>query len=389
MIYPPEIYHGTPDTNATLEPISTPLQKFLASSIGSSMKFVPLLQAHSIRAPYPGFPAGLPLNTTDGGAYIAQWAAYVQALVDDPRCLRLNGVPVVGMYLSAYMPDPMWTAFKAALNRTICLIDWNRDATNGARLGAVAVTEYPPNPGFPAGAGQHAYSEQAAIDVGYNVPIGFLTTALISIGQDSRPRNTAHSFVDRPTAPEFYAHCYAQLRAKSSGVVPAFVVLHSWNERAEDGACAEASVQGPQWREIFQWAKYPHTRPSTYTYEVNARSLALASTGTWTPSLQLASASHNNEVVTSSTAGDTRALTHVAWSGCTIYGSTAPGLGTFEVRVDGVLQTTVNQSAGSTTRHVALWTGTFAEGTHTVTVTVASGTAEFNSFGIVCNPQKF
>jgi hypothetical protein len=398
LIYPPEIYHGTPDTNAILEAMSIPFQKYLASTAGTGLKFVPFLQSISMRAPYPGFPAGLPLNDTDGGAYLVQWANYLRPLIDDPRCLRLpiNGfdgptAPVVGMYLSRYMPDAMWAAFLAVLNRTFVLVDWNRDAVNGARLGAVVMAEYPPNPGFPSGGGQqHAYAEQAAIDVGYNAPIGFLTTSLISTIQDPRPRNTAHLFVDQPTLPEYYAHVFAQMRAVASAVRSVLIIVHAWDESAEDGPAGQPTKQeGTRYLAPILWSQHPYLRPNTWSYQLNARSTALVSTGTWTPSFQFASVSHNNEVVTSSTVGDTRALTHAAWSSWAIYGSTAPGLGTFTVQVDGVTVATVNQAAGSTTRHVVLASGTFAEGTHTVQATVASGTVELNSFGVTCNPQKF
>lgn len=380
MIYPPEIYHGTADQNTTLEKISTPLQKYLSSTVSPTLKFVPLLQAHSLRAPYPGFPAGLPANTTDGGAYLAQWASYVQALVDDPRCLRLNGVPVVGMYLSSVMPDPMWATFKTALNRTIVLVDWNRDTTNGTRLGASIATEYPPNPGFPGGAGQHAYSEQAAIDVGYNSPVGFLTTGLISTIQDSRPRNTAHSFVDQPTQPEFYNHAWAQMRAVASGVHTTLTIVHAWNERAEDGPAIEPSVQeGTRYLDAIMWAKNPSTKPSSYTYGIAARNLTFVKTGAgWTSSLALGTAAWNNEKVSDSTASDTATLTHVKWLSARIFGATCASCGTFNLQLDGAAAAVIPTS-GATAEHQMLQSFVFngATATHTMLITI-NGTGPVN-----------
>lgn len=404
-LIPPEIYHGTADTDAIRETFSIPFQKYLTSSAKPRMKFMLVLQSISLRYPYPGFP-GHPANSTDGGAYLSAWAAYVANLLADPQYLVLqNGRKPVGLYSAVDMPTAMWSAFKAAVQATgqdFDLFDWNNDHTSATRLGATTLCAYPPNPWLPVGNGQHAYSEQATLDFNAAGLSGFRYTSVITAQLDQRPLNktgvdAVTPWVDLPTQPELYAHVRDMINKNaisgSQAFAPDIVIAHSWNERAEDGHGWEPSDPAGEDDRIaltIKWAKHPGQRPTTFAYKVTPEIVPVTKTGTWTMLRKLGTAAHANRVLQSSTAGDSLSFSHIATTGFFLYGSTGAGFGSVQISIDGTPVTTVSL-AGSAADHVLLWTSSvLTEGTHTILVTLTtSATVPIDAIGIVSNPSHY
>lgn len=401
-IIPPEIYHATVDTDAIREQFTIPYQKYLTSRYHNRIKFALLLQAISLRYPYPGFPAH-PANSTDGGAYLTQWASYVATQIADSQYLTIQGRPLIGLYSAVDISATMWGVFFSAL-QTDCscnpiIADWNHSNSDAVRLGETIKAAYPPNPWIPNGATQHAYSEQANLDIVNATPNGTLTTAVISMAQDQRPlthtvgTDPVISYVDLPTMQEFGQHLRDAWALNPSNVRPVFRVLHAWNEYAEDGQELDPTVQeGFRFLDQVDWQKHPEKTPSTYTYGMSPEALTFTRGGTGWTSARLLGASNasvwSNLEMVDSTPNDTLSFTHVAWKSAKIFGTTASGLGSFEVSVDGTPVTTVSQAAGSTTRHVQLWSTTFgAEGTHTVSIRDVSGQIRIDEEEITWNPQ--
>lgn len=403
-ITPAEIYHATADTDPIREDISIPYNAFKSSPYKNRMKFALLLQGISLRYPYPGFP-GHPANSTDGGAYLTQWASYVATQLADPQYLQIQGRPMIGLYASPDMPTAMWTTFVSAL-QTDCgcnpiFTDWQHSNSDAVRLGEAIKAAYPPNPWIPNGTTQHAYSEQAALDVAGSGVNGTLTTAVISTLQDARAlthtvgTDPTLSYVDAPTMPEFAAHLKEMWNVVSSGFRPVFRSIHAWNEWAEDGnGLAPSNQEGYRFLDQIDWQKHPEKTPPAYTYGMSPEALTFTRGGSGWSLARMLGASNasvfNNAEMVDSTGNDTLSLNHVAWQGAAIYGSTASGLGTFEVSIDGAPVATVSQAAGSTTRHVRLWSKTFdVEKTHTVSLRVVSGTVRVDEFEVTTNPQHF
>lgn len=401
-IIPPEIYHGTPDTDPIRELFSTPFSAYRTSQYKSRMKFMLILQAISLRYPYPGFP-GTPANTTDGGAYLTQWGTYVAGMLNDPQYLVVDGKPQVGMYSGTKMPDAMWATFKAAVTAAggpaFDLVDWNHDSTTATRLGAASLSAYPPNPGLPSGNGQHTYQEQDVIDTTQGTFIGFGRSyvTVITSHLDQRPLSHNNAvdavipWIDQPSQVEWYNHVYRMIHRVTSGFSPKFSILHSWNEYAEDGQCIEPTTQeGTRRLDGVKWARNPATLPSAYTYSMSPEGALFTKVGSWTMTRLLATTAHDNRAMTSGTLNDTLSFTHIVTTAFALYGDTALAGGTFNVQVDGGAATPVS-TVGSAAHHQLLWSsGALAEGTHTVLVTIlGTGSVSLDALKITCNPSNF
>lgn len=398
IILPAEIYGATVDADPIRQDFSIPFNAYLVSSVKSRLKFIPNLQAISIRYPYPGFPSA-PANATDGGTYITQWGAYIAGLLNDSQCLTIGGVKAVGMYGTPSWPSAMHSALISAVTAAggppFVLIDWSHSPSDATRLGAVATVNYPPNPAFPVGNGQHAYSELVTINVALATPAGTGFSAVISGHLDQRPLSHSGSdgvtpWVDQPSQLELFQHAYSQMRRVVSAIHPTLVSLHSWNEYAEDGNGYEPTKQeGSRKLQAIRWAKDPTTRPTRFTYSLSAENSLVVKTGTWTMTRSLGTPVFDNRILSSSTPGDTASFSHIAALGYAIYGETGPGLGTFNVQVDGGAATLVS-AVGSAAHHQLLWSsGALTQGTHTVLITVVSGTVSLDAIQITCNPSSF
>lgn len=411
-ITPPEIYHATVDTDPIRENISIPYQKYFTSPNKSLAKFMLVLQATSLRYPYPGYPtayAGIPpvpVNTTDGGAYLTAWGTWVAQQLADPQYLVMrNGRKPLGLLIASAMPAAMWTTFTNAVTaagQSFDLVDWNNDISSATRLGATTLAAYPPNPWIVSGIGQHAYSAQAALDVSHAVLAGFRYTSFVTPQLDGRPLSHTGSdsavipWIDQPTQPELYAHCremFTRERSFSGNVfLPDLAVLHGGMELAEDGQAWIPTVgESDRYALAVKWAKDPRTRPSAFSYNVHPEIVLVTKSGTWTMVRKLGpSIAHANRVMQSSTSGDSLSFTHIAVTGFALYGSTGPGFGSVQISIDGSVITTVSL-AGSAADHVLLWTSsTLAEASHTLLVTLTANAATpIDAIGIACNPSSF
>lgn len=398
IILPAEIYGATPDADPVRQAISGPFNAYLASSVKSRVKFLPLLQAISLRYPYPGFPAA-PANTTDGGTYIPQWGVYLAGLLNDSQCMTFGGVKALAMYGTPSWPTAMHTALGLAITAAggpaFVLIDWSHSPSDVSRLGCYASVNYPPNPGLVAGNTQHPYLALAALNDSLANPLGANYGVVVASRLDQRPlshtgSDAVVSWSDQPSLVEHYQHAYAMLRKTASGFSPAFVALHNWNEYAEDGQGYEPNKQeGTRYLEAIKWAKKPVTRPTRYVYSLSVENSLVVKTGTWTMTPSLGTTVFDNRILSSSTPGDTMSFSHIAVLGYAIYGETGPGLGAFNVQVDGGAAVLVS-AVGSAAHHQLLWSsGALTQGTHTVAITVVSGTVSLDATQITCNPSSF
>lgn len=412
IIIPPEIYAATIDADPIRQGMSTPFNCYRASVKKNRVKFLPLLQSISIRYPYPGFPAA-PANSTDGGTYITQWGTYIADMLNDSECVVINGLKTVGMYDTPHMPTAMWTALKAAVTSAggpsaFNLIDWSHSPSDAARLGAIAIVNYPPNPGLPVGNTQHAYSEMVTINTALATPTGVGFSGVISYRQDQRPLSHSGSdavtpWVDEPTLVEHFQTSYAMMRRVVSGFGVTLVSLHAADEIAEGGQGYDPSKQADRdqaggTRALdagCKWGKHPLTRPTTYTYSLSPENSLVVKSGTWTMARVLggtwaaANVVYDNRTLSSSTPGDSLTFSHINSTAFAIYGDTSVSGGTFNVQIDGGTAVPVS-TAGSAAHHVQLWSsGALTEGTHTILITNVSGTIVTDAIQITCNPRNF
>lgn len=399
IIIPSEIYGATVDADPIRQDMAQPFNAYLASAYKSRLKFVPLLQSYSLRYPYPGFPGHF-ANNTDGGAYLSQWGTYVAGLLNDPQCMTIGGKKVVGIYNTPEWPSAMHATFVAAVTAAggpaFSVIDWSHSPSDAVRLGAIATVNYTPNPGLPAGNGQHSYQEQVTVATALATPAGTGYGAVIDYRADLRPLSHSGSdaitpWVDEPGLPEHFSHAYSMLRRVVSTFRPTIVVGHAWNEYAEGGQGYEPSKQGgTRALDVLRWAKDQGTRPTTYTYSLSPEGSLFGKVGTWTMTRLLATTAYDNRAMTSSTLNDTLSFTHIVTTAFALYGDTALAGGTFNVQVDGGTATPVS-TVGSAAHHQLLWSsGALAEGTHTVLVTIlGTGSVSLDALKITCNPSNF
>lgn len=398
IILPTGIYGSTVDADPIRQAMSTPFDSYRASAYKSRLKFIPLLQAISLRYPYPGFPSH-PANTTDGGTYLAQWGTYVAGLLSDPQCQTFGVLKAVGMYGTPDMPTAMWNVFKAAVvaagGPPFVLIDWSHSPSDVVRLGAYASVPYPPNPPLPSGNGQHTYQEMVTLEAALAAPVSANFGAVISFRQDPRPLShtgvdAITPWVDAPSLPEHFKFAYQQMRKISSGFPSVMTIAHSANEWAEGGQGYEPSKQeDTRALDVMLWARRIMTRPTTYTYSLSTENSLIVKSGVWTMARLLGTTVFDNRTLSSSTTGDTLTFSHINSTAFAIYGDTSLTGGTFNVQVDGGAPTLVS-TVGTALHHQQLWSsGVLTEGTHTILVTNVSGTIVTDAIQITCNPRNF
>jgi hypothetical protein len=384
-----------PDVSRISE-IDIAFEHYMTSAFKSQLKFALLLQTAWLS--FPG---------TTWNHLVAQ-ANGVAALVADPQYLKIKtlahpeGLPLIGLgFESSGMDIGHWTTFLSIVGPVyLVIVDGN--TTAAATLSANAVCNYGPRL-MPAGNGQHAWSEQSALNQAAWTPSSSrdaFPNAIVL--QDRRVfMGTSTPWVDQPTQPQLVNEVSGAVNKNTA----TGALVHAWDEIAESGPGITPGVQElTRYLDAVKWVRNYLLRPDTYSYQVACHWKVCVQSGTFTYIQPLPGGTSgivgnwNSEEITSVTTGDYVEFSHPRWKTVVFYTVTGPDRGICEVRVNGVFVTNVDLYSAVQMAHVAVWTFNFADpdspnNTVRILVTgtknVASSSVKigYNTFGVTYNPH--
>lgn len=383
-----------PDFNRVSE-IDQAWDAYMASPHKNDIKFCWLLQV-----------AWLAYPAMSWTHFVAQCNS-VAAAVADPQYHRVRVgnamLPVIGLgFESVNMDIGHWNTFLGIVGPVyLVIVDGNNTAAT--TLGANAVCNYGPRL-MPAGNGQHAWTEQAALNEAAWIPTGGrdpFPNAIVL--QDRRTFDgTATPWVDQPSQPQLVNQISAAIAMKGS---PKSILVHAWDEIAESGPGIVPGVQElTRYLDAITWLRDVLTRPSSYTYEYSCHFKGCVQSGTFAFTQPLPGGSsgivgnYNSDEMTSVTTGDYVEFTHPKWITAIFYTVTGPDRGIAEILVNGIVVATVDLYSAVQTPHVAVWTHNFVDPDsmgNTVRVRVtgtkngASSSVKigYNTFGVTYDPH--
>lgn len=314
----------------------------------------------------------MPLSLPGGWGHATSYKDWLVTFIQESCYYRFNGRPVIGLFNYASLSAGNKTTFLAQLDAINTAVtsaigvapyylvqDYNSStATDTISKGARWKSVYGPNPVL-SGTVQVAYSQEVAWDQATWASSGgglALACSVVAL-QDRRAKSAgATAYADSPTILELAEHlnqayCHTQTSIGKSELT----VISSLSEYAESGGFERTTQNGTKYYDACKLARLVSS-PSTLTDRADAHYLSWTKTGAGWSYVQSVIGAYDSDLMRTSTTNDKLEYSAYQCTQFRFYTSKGPDKGILNIYLDGVLQTTVDLYAASTSHMNLVWT---------------------------------
>lgn len=256
---------------------------------------------------------------TGDSTFQAGWISWLKSEFADRNYWRVDGKPVVALFDPAMWNSDAtakanWLAMKAAVGPVYGVGIGSISTTAWTNLGLNGGTSYDAGLGASlTGNGQHAWADVVTRDQGNAAQPGFDVIEPVTTWNDRRARAGSEAstpWADTPTPFEELTAVQFAITTASAKIT----MISPATEIDESGPNLPTVEDGRRWWDPIDWVPrvgHPGTKPSTYTYKLDARHIGTAGatlTGTWARTNGQAGA-YGGDYICSSTTNDTASIT--------------------------------------------------------------------------------